>query len=404
MKKYFIISGLDLHDNNRGTAALGYGAFSFLKDRFNTKDLTALNIFLYKKPWKFNFSSSKIDFLKTSSDVFRFETIYIWYYDFLIYKHLPFFSKFTKTAKVVKKVDLVAAINGGDGFSDIYGTQTFKSRLFDINLAIKENIPLVILPQTLGPFKDAANLIIAERILKYASKVYVRDLKFESHLSKIGVKFEITKDLSFYMKPEECDIEILPNSIGINISGLCYSNRFRDLSGRFDFYPQLIDEIINYFQMKNVPIYLIAHSYNHDEPEAANDDLQASRSVFDKLKNKHNVFLIDRDLTPPQIKYVISRLCFFVGTRMHANFAAIFTNTPVFGLAYSYKYEGAFDYMGLRGHYASVLDIGHNDIDIIISAIDKNYQKSILVLPNTGVGGAVNPPVSVRNSSDPLSP
>ena len=30
MKKYFILSGLGLKDNNRGTAALGYGAFSFL--------------------------------------------------------------------------------------------------------------------------------------------------------------------------------------------------------------------------------------------------------------------------------------------------------------------------------------------------------------------------------------
>ncbi len=30
MKKYFILSGLGLNDNNRGTAALGYGAFSFL--------------------------------------------------------------------------------------------------------------------------------------------------------------------------------------------------------------------------------------------------------------------------------------------------------------------------------------------------------------------------------------
>ena len=33
MKKYFIISGLELKDNNRGTAALGYGAFSFLKEK-----------------------------------------------------------------------------------------------------------------------------------------------------------------------------------------------------------------------------------------------------------------------------------------------------------------------------------------------------------------------------------
>lgn len=40
---------------------------------------------------------------------------------------------------------------------------------------------------------------------------------------------------------------------------------------------------------------------------------------------------------------------FFIGTRMHANFAAIYTNVPLFGLAYSYKFAGAFNANGLDG-------------------------------------------------------
>ena len=32
MKKYIIISGLDFYDNNRGTAALGYGSLGFLEN------------------------------------------------------------------------------------------------------------------------------------------------------------------------------------------------------------------------------------------------------------------------------------------------------------------------------------------------------------------------------------
>ena len=33
MKKYVIVSEMDLNDPNRGTAALGYGAVSFLQER-----------------------------------------------------------------------------------------------------------------------------------------------------------------------------------------------------------------------------------------------------------------------------------------------------------------------------------------------------------------------------------
>ena len=31
--KYVLISGFNIHDNNRGTAALSYGAISFLKEK-----------------------------------------------------------------------------------------------------------------------------------------------------------------------------------------------------------------------------------------------------------------------------------------------------------------------------------------------------------------------------------
>jgi len=207
--------------------------------------------------------------------------------------------------------------------------------------------------------------------------VYVRDRKFESELTGMGVPFELTKDLSYYMEPEKFDIEIQPNAVGLNVSGLCYSNNFRDLSGCFDNYPQMIMCIIKYFQNKNVPIYLISHSYNFKNPEETNDDMHASKEVYAKLKDKTNVYLIDRDLTSPQTKYVISQFNFFVGTRMHANFAAIFTKTPVFGLAYSYKYEGAFDYMGLIGRYATILNIEQSDIDRIIMKIDEKHKETL---------------------------
>ena len=33
MRHSFVVSGMDLNDPNRGTAALGYGAISFLKEK-----------------------------------------------------------------------------------------------------------------------------------------------------------------------------------------------------------------------------------------------------------------------------------------------------------------------------------------------------------------------------------
>jgi len=374
---YYILSGFNLNDNNRGSAALGYGAFSFLSE-FHQKEtymLKPCSLKIYRNPFKL-FNRKKIEKkIKVNDSYITFTFFSIWAIDYWIYKYIPILSQITRMHWLLKKIKLVAAINGGDGFSDIYGTRTFEGRLFDTHLAIKEKIPFIILPQTLGPFKEKKNLKTATEILIYASKIYVRDEKFVSELNKMGVKYELTKDLSFYMQPQKVDITILSNSVGLNVSGLCYSNKFRDLSGRFDCYPQLIDEIIMYFQTNNIPLYLIAHSYNYNTPEYENDDMEAIKDIYIKLNNKKNIYLIDENLTSPQIKYVISQFIFFIGTRMHSNFAAIYTNTPVFGLAYSYKYEGAFNYMGLNNNYASIIDLKKENIKPIVTKITHQYMQ-----------------------------
>lgn len=53
------------------------------------------------------------------------------------------------------------------------------------------------------------------------------------------------------------------------------------------------------------------------------------RDLYGKLEDNTNVYVVDRDLISPQVKYVISQMQFFIGTRMHANFAAIYTGVPL---------------------------------------------------------------------------
>lgn len=375
-KKFFIISGMSLKDNNRGTAALGYGAFSFLLERgFVTEGMELLEI-------KYNDSLFRKDEvcekISIQGSVWNKRTVYVSLNVSRIQRHLGIVLPFTKLARIQRQVAFVAAINGGDGFSDIYNTNSFRDRLADTILAMSGNVPLIQLPQTLGPFSKPENYELAKRILQYSQHVYIRDTKYVSELEKMGVKYEITKDLSAYMQPEEWNIDIAPGSIGINVSGLAYSNNFRALSGQFDAYPELIEKIITHFQTKNKTIYLIPHSYNYNKPEVSNDDLEASKAVYNSLIDKTNVVIIDKDLISPQIKYLISKMSFFIGTRMHANFAAIYTHVPVFGLAYSYKFEGAFEANGLSKDQTCLINnINNSDIEKIIKKIDSLYTQNL---------------------------
>ena len=240
----------------------------------------------------------------------------------------------------------------------------------------RAGIPLLFLPQTIGPFKEKKNYDTAVCLLRYAKEIYVRDDKFVADFKKLGLKYTLTPDLSSFMVPEPWDIEIRPNAVGLNVSGLAYSNTFYGLKGQFDAYPELIDRIINHFREKGCVIYLIPHSYNYNKP-IVDDDMLACREVYRRLKDKSNVVLIDRDLISPQIKYIISKMTFFIGARMHANFAAIYTGVPVFGMAYSYKFEGAFYANGLDGkaQTAMINNLRTEDIDKYIAKIDVFYSR-----------------------------
>ena len=375
MKKYFILSGLELNDNNRGTAALGYGAFSFLKEKgYLHEEQELLYINYVRNPFK---THSEMEQMEVQGQIWRKRTVYIpTIHRRLLRKYnivLPFLSLW----RLIRQIGFVAALNGGDGFSDIYNTATFIARLPETLFAMKTGIPVIQLPQTMGPFSDKSNYDLAAKILRYSKAVYVRDKKFIDELDKLGINYELSKDLSAYMRPEPWDIDIRPNSIGINVSGLCYSNTFRSLSGQFDEYPNLINRLIEHFQEKGVHVYLIPHSYHYGEPEESNDDLVACEAAYNRLACKEKVIIVNQDLISPRVKYVISKMSFFIGSRMHANFAAIYTGIPVFGLAYSYKFEGAFNANGLNAEKQVVMinNIKPRDIDEIIKKIDGFYTE-----------------------------
>lgn len=377
MKKYFILSGLELNDNNRGTAALGYGAFSFLEERgFIDKDSEVLIIKGKRNIIKGKEHSESLQIQGVNRTIL---TITVPSIQTFLARRFGILLPLTKIKKYLKKTSFVASINGGDGFSDIYGDRIFQNRLSETILAMKCGLKLIFLPQTVGPFYRNYNFSLAQKILKYASKIFVRDNKFIPELNALKIQYEKTKDLSAYMKPEPFEIDIKPDSIGLNVSGLCYANLFDGLIGQFDAYPDLINDIITNFQDKGKTIYLIPHSYNFHNPERSNDDIIACRQAYERLKKKDNVILIDKDLISPQIKYIISKMSFFIGARMHANFAAIYTHVPVFGTAYSYKFEGAFDANNLNGseQTAMINNISKSAIPTIITKINNYYNKAL---------------------------
>lgn len=279
----------------------------------------------------------------------------------------------------LQQVDLAAAISGGDSFSDVYGIQRLLYVTLPQILVLLLRKPLVLLPQTLGPFKGALARFIARWILKRATRVYSRDSAgLRKTAGLIGsaspdlVKMQFCYDLAFVLEatpPSAIDVVGLEDTseklrvdynresalVGLNVSGLLslggYSrNNMFDL--RLD-YDEMINDLINFLiEQKSAKVLLIPHVIG-EGPEC---DSPACARIYERLKSRYNGNLgfVSGAYNQSEIKYIIGRCSLFIGSRMHACIAAASQNVPVVPMAYSDKFVGVMQTIGIE---ANVVDL-----------------------------------------------
>jgi polysaccharide pyruvyl transferase WcaK-like protein len=292
----------------------------------------------------------------------------------------------------IMTADLVVDITAGDSFSDIYGQHTFIRHCLFKWLFLLYNIPLILLPQTYGPFSSRFSKWMARHLFKRATAIYSRDqagIELVHQLlgktaEQVTIKF--IPDVAFVLIPEKFDHRLLRQLetakaaghiiVGLNISGLLY-HRHESKFGINTDYQQLIQHlIISLFKHdERIIVILVPHVYakrGHFE-----SDPDACEHVYQQLANDYpqRILKVEETFDHKQIKYLIGLTDFFLGSRMHSCIAAISQFIPTIGLAYSKKFAGVFASVGV-GH--QVIDLRtENESEIVANVIEAFNKRSL---------------------------
>ena len=264
--------------------------------------------------------------------------------------------------KRILSADIVASIAGGDSFSDIYGLSRLLYMALPQILVLQLKKPLVLLPQTLGPFKGLMAKAIGRYIMLHASMVYSRDpTSFEEAGQLLGYrrdKLRFSHDMAFVLepvRPDEGKLAGMPRAddaaplVGINVSGLLSIGGYtRDnMFGLKVDYARLLREAVDYFAGKHqANVLLVPHVFaDHSE-----SDVEACARLFRELSPRYpgRLYFLPGHFNQHEIKYVIGRCGFFVGARMHACIAALSQSVPAVCLAYSRKFIGVLESIGCK--------------------------------------------------------
>lgn len=227
--------------------------------------------------------------------------------------------------------DLVVDTRSGDSFSDIYGLRRLTIMTTVAACAARAGIPVLLGPQTIGPFTTVRGRLLGKASLRLAHLIMARDTKSAAVAQKLHRSVDVlTTDVVFALDVPTTE---KTRDVILNISGLLWNpNPHVD----FLHYRRTLTRLQERLMADGRRLTLLAHVL--DSPNADND--VPAIKEFTVLTNSSAEVVIPESLE--EVRRVASSGQVLIGSRMHACLNALSVGTPSIPLAYSRKFEPLF--------------------------------------------------------------
>jgi colanic acid/amylovoran biosynthesis protein len=292
----------------------------------------------------------------------------------------------TQINEQLRGCDLLLDIGEGDSFADIYGGKRFALLAFLKWRALREGVPLVISPQTIGPFEAGWTRAVARRLMARATRVFARDHMSMAYLQELGLwanaqeVIDVAFRLPFERREAPDDGQV---HVGLNVSGLLYNGGYTG-GNQFGLsldYRALIERLGPALQAEpGVVLHLIGHVNSEQMP--VEDDYRVCAELAARWPGSR---LAPRFRSPIEAKTYISGLHFFAGARMHACIGAFSSGVPVVPMAYSRKFNGLFQSLG----YTPLADMKRHSLDEALQAVLDGLRRRDTLRAEVAEGNAL---------------
>ncbi len=334
--------GAHIYSENHGCNALTYSAVALLHEasaRIEQPEVIRICSYAPFQGWSAFLQNYPVEYQQLK---FRRES----------WKKLQFFYN----QRQVCKNDICFSSISGDSFSDIYGEERFKKIVRELSVPLKRNIPLILLPQTIGPFQNEQSKKIARAFLNQCQCVFVRDPQSRKCVEELNVHTNVRDSLDMalfmpYQKRERPATDKI--RIGINVSGLLWNGGYTR-NNMFDLqyeYSGMIRHVCSLLAARqNIALEFVGHVLVDDTEYAVEDDYR----ICKLLSKEFNGILAPRFTDPIEAKEYLSGFDAVIGSRMHCCIGAYSCGVPTYPISYSRKFTGLFsdglNYSHLASH------------------------------------------------------
>ncbi|GAB3603832.1 polysaccharide pyruvyl transferase family protein [Microbacterium aureliae] len=240
-----------------------------------------------------------------------------------------------RTIRWLQQYDLVIDTGAGDSFADIYGLGRLL-QMTGMRIAVaRARVPLVLGPQTIGPFNTRLGRALARWTTRRSLAVFARDHKSAAYAREVlGLPVSRATDVAFGLPP--ADVDSPPRDVLFNASGLLWNpNPHVD----YEKYREAVLRCISDLKDQGRTVTLLTHVISSDNPDSDEipiPDILASHPDLEVL----------RPTTLGEAREQIASAKVVIGARMHACLNALSQGVPAVAWAYSRKFEPLLNELG----------------------------------------------------------
>lgn len=259
-------------------------------------------------------------------------------------------------------------------------------RIFDYEVSLALEKPLVLFTQSLGPFSIPSNCQALKPIFEKAILILLRDRKSQDHLNEIGVQnynIHVTSDAVFALadptsvqqaiatkKSDRSQLKVV-----ISVRDWQYFKQQDSTTGMQKYIEALQALSIHLVEKHGAEIVYI--STCQGIPEYWTNDSKTALKIVEALPENVKLSVsVDTDFhSPTKLAEIVKDYDLVIATRLHMAILALGVGTPVLPIAYEFKTQELFAKFGLKSWVQDIEDICPNSlIETVDSYLDSLPQ------------------------------
>lgn len=256
---------------------------------------------------------------------------------------------------------LDAAFSIGGGFLQMRDVREMLTvsliHLSQLAICRQARVPLVMLPQSVGPFHGRLQRAVGRAVLGWFRLILVREQRSAEHVRRLAPQLadrvRVVPDLAFLSTP----LDALPSQspkgslrIGIVARQWWFPGSGDPHAAEERYLGQIADLADRLHQAGHRPV-LVVHS---DGPTSRGDDRVSTRRIHDLADTPLDVMDVARRNTISDVIDTYSAFDAVISTRLHGALLALIAGVPAIAIGYEWKTEGIFAELGLEDWHMAI--------------------------------------------------